>query len=83
MINPQFSRQIKALKLFISVLAALFFININVSALENTFTLPEPKGIYGVGTVNVELSDPTRMQLRGLDRRRWMATVFYPTIKQR
>ncbi len=31
--------------------------------------------------LNVELIDLTRTQLRSLDKRRWMATVFYPTIK--
>jgi hypothetical protein len=44
-------------------------------------TLPEPKGFYGIGTINVELSDPSRTQLRSSKKRRWMATVFYPTHK--
>lgn len=46
-----------------------------------TLTLPEPKGSYGVGTLNVELSDPSRTQLRSNATRRWMATVFYPAYK--
>ena len=50
-------------------------------ALVNPLTLPEPKGVYGVGMLNVELMDPARTQLRSPEKRRWMATVFYPTLK--
>jgi predicted dienelactone hydrolase len=32
-------------------------------AFADTLVLPEPKGIYGVGTINLELSDPSRTQL--------------------
>jgi hypothetical protein len=32
-------------------------------------TVPEPKGAYGVGTVNVELSDPAWTQLRSHEKR--------------
>lgn len=46
-----------------------------------TITLPEPKGAYGVGTINLELSDPERTQLHSTEKRRWMATAFYPTLK--
>ncbi len=52
-------------------------------AFATTLTLPEPKGFYGVGTVNVELSDPSRTQLRSSGKRRWMATVFYPANRTR
>lgn len=51
------------------------------SALANSLTLPEPKGVYGVGTLNVELIDPTRTQLRSRNKRQWTATVFYPALK--
>ena len=50
-------------------------------SLTDTLTLPEPKGTYGVGTVNIELSDPSRTQLRSSEKCHWMATVFYPTNK--
>ena len=50
-------------------------------ALANPLTLPEPKGVYGVAMLKVELSDPARTQLRSPEKRRWMATVFYPTLK--
>jgi hypothetical protein len=69
----------KIFTLLFSLLAALCVIDF--SALANPLTLPEPKGVYGVGMVNVELSDPARTQLRSLDKRRWMGTVFYPTLK--
>ncbi len=62
-----------------SLLAILFVMD--SSALANPLTLPEPKGVYGIAMLNVELSDPTRTQLRSGDKRRWMATVFYPTLK--
>ncbi len=51
------------------------------SALANSVTLPEPKGVYSVGIVNVGLSDPARTQLRSVDKCRWMTAVFYPTLK--
>lgn len=57
-----------------------FLIGTNLS-LADTLTLPKPKGTYGVGTVNIELSDPSRTQLRSSEKRRFMATVFYPTDK--
>lgn len=69
----------KIFTLLFSLLAMLFVMD--SSALANHLTLPEPKGVYGVGMVNVELSDPARTQLRSVDKRRWMATVFYPTLK--
>jgi hypothetical protein len=69
----------KILKLICALLAALFVMD--SCALANPRTLPEPKGGYGIGAVNVELSDPARRQLRGAEKRRWMATVFYPTLK--
>lgn len=50
-------------------------------AFASTLKLPELKGIHGVGTVNVELSDPSRTMLRGGGKRCWMATVFYPANK--
>ena len=69
----------KFVQLLFSLGSVLFVMD--SCAVANPLTLPEPKGIYGVGAVNVELSDPSRTQLRSLDKRRWMATVFYPTIK--
>lgn len=56
---------------------------VDFPAFATPLSLPEPKGMYGIGTINVELSDPARNQLRGLHKRRWMATVFYPTLKTR
>ena len=32
---------------------------------------------------NVELFDPARAQFRSHEKRKWMATVFYPTIKKK
>lgn len=49
--------------------------------LADTLTLPQPKGTYGVGTVNTELADSSRTQFRSSEKRRFMATVFYPTDK--
>jgi hypothetical protein len=43
--------------------------------------LPKPTGFYGVGVSNIEFFDPSRVQLRNNEKRRWMATVFYPTAK--
>ncbi len=71
----------KFVKLIFSFLAVIF--SIDTFALADTLILPEPKGIYGVGTVNVELFDPARTQLRSEEKRRWMTTVFYPTLKTR
>ena len=53
-----------------------------VCAFASVLTLPELKGPYGVGCVNVESSDPSRTQLRDDSKRRWMATVFYPAIEK-
>ncbi|MBX3487098.1 MAG: hypothetical protein KF798_04250 [Candidatus Paracaedibacteraceae bacterium] len=64
-------------KVIISLLALIFV----TQAMEPPLVLPEPKGIYSVGTINIELSDPSRTQLRTSEKRRWMATVFYPTEK--
>jgi hypothetical protein len=47
----------KIFTLLFSLLAVLFVKD--SSALANPLTLPEPQGVYGVGMVNVELSDPT------------------------
>ena len=52
-----------------------------VCANDSILFLPEPTGPCGVGTVNVELKDSSRTQLRDTNKRRWMATVFYPTRK--
>lgn len=71
--------EMKIIKLLFAALAMIF--NIDCFAFVNTLTLPEPKGIYGVGVVNVELSDSTRTQLRSHEKRRWMSTIFYPTLK--
>ncbi len=67
--------------IFVNVIISLLALILVTDATESPLVLPEPKGIYGVGTVNIELSDPSRTQLRGSDKRRWMATVFYPTEK--
>ena len=48
----------KFFKLLFSLLAVLFVMD--ACALANPLTLPEPKGVYGVGMLNVELSDPAR-----------------------
>jgi hypothetical protein len=48
---------------------------------DSILLLPEPTGPYGVGTVNIELNDTSRTQLRDTNERRWMATAFYPTRK--
>jgi hypothetical protein len=69
----------KFFTLLFSLPAVLFVMD--ACALANPLTVPEPKGVYGVGMLNVELSDPARTQLRSVDKRRWMATVFYPTFK--
>lgn len=58
----------------------MMFLSHNL-AFAKTIILPQPKGTYGVGTVNIELSDPSRTQLRSNEGRRWMVTVFYPTQK--
>jgi pimeloyl-ACP methyl ester carboxylesterase len=65
-------------KIFTVLVWILIGINLSFA---DTLTLPEPKGSYGVGTVNIELSDPSRTQLRSSEKRRFMATVFYPTDK--
>ena len=69
----------KTFTLLFSLLAVLFVKD--SSALANPLALPEPKGVYGVGMVSVELSDLAHTQLRSLDPRQWIATVFYPTLK--
>ena len=38
-------------------------------AFADTLVLPEPKGIYGVGTINLELCDPSRTQFRNNEKR--------------
>ncbi|MFN7710498.1 MAG: hypothetical protein ACK5O7_06040 [Holosporales bacterium] len=73
--------RMRLFRVFSSLLAVLFVMD--SCALGNSLTLPEPKGNYGVGMVNVELMDPARTQLRSPDKHRWMATVFYPTLKTR
>lgn len=65
-------------KWLFSLLPSMFVMNF--CALANTLTLPEPKGIYGVGTVLLS-SLILRTQLRSHEKRRWMTTVFYPTLK--
>lgn len=59
----------------------LIFLLINNLSFSSIITLPNPTGLYGVGSINVELFDPSRTQLRGSEKRRWMATIFYPTTK--
>lgn len=64
----------------ISVCVLLISSLINTSS-SLTLILPKPKGFFGVGTINVELTDPSRTQLRNNEKRRFIVTVFYPTIK--
>ena len=70
------------IRLLISTLLTMIWFWVNgAMASASTVILPEPRGVYGVGTTNIELSDVTRRHLRNSDKRRWMATVFYPSHK--
>ena len=57
----------KFIRFFFSFLVLILIID--SLSFANPLTLPEPKGVYGVGAVNVELSDPVRTQLRSGDKR--------------
>lgn len=46
----------------------------------NTLTLPKPKGPHSVGIKRLEISDPTRTMFHGHQKKRWMITVFYPSL---
>ncbi|MBM3610840.1 MAG: alpha/beta hydrolase [Alphaproteobacteria bacterium] len=63
-----------------ALLFIVFLIIYNLS-FSDIVTLPNLTGPYGVGVSNIELLDTTRTQLRSDDKRYWMATVFYPTVK--
>ncbi|MFN7038496.1 MAG: hypothetical protein ACK4OM_02875 [Alphaproteobacteria bacterium] len=70
------------MKFILSIFVLLIYVLTKANlAFANSLTLPEPKGDYGVGIVNIELSDQSRTQLRSIEKRKWMATVFYPTFK--
>lgn len=70
------------MKLLISIFILINWLLLNGNlAFASEIVLPSPTGIYAVGTFNLELSDPSRVMLRSLDNRRWMATVFYPAQK--
>jgi hypothetical protein len=47
-------------------------------SIASEITLPKPAGQYAVGTKAMDITDPTRTQLRDISPRRWMAQVFYP-----
>jgi hypothetical protein len=69
----------KFLRGIFSVLGVIYVGHSGASA--GVLTLPKPKGVYGVGSVTIELSDPSLTQLRSLEKSRFMATVFYPSHK--
>ncbi len=62
------------------LLTLLSFFGIH-KVLALTLDLPKPTGPYNVGTENIMFSDASRKMLRGSEKRRWMATLFYPATQ--
>ncbi len=77
--NLKLPPQIKNVHLEILSLLFLFFIISSLEAMPKELKLPQPTGVYSVGTKAIEVLDPARTMLRGNNSRRFMIQAFYPS----
>lgn len=62
------------------ILSLLFCFITPKRSLAETLILPQLKGHYSVRTKSIEIIDTSRKGVRDSNDKKWMVSIFYPTL---